>query len=89
MILEELTGNAVLTITRNGKAVTIKIGDSFTDEEYQTRTIYGDSGKATIRIDANCTIEIGAQPAPVAETPAPKVKVLPEPIVAPVETPSE
>jgi hypothetical protein len=78
MILEEIIGNAVLSITKNNKVVELKVGDSFTDEEYMTRTVYGDSGKVVIRIDENCTIEIGALPAPTPEvttpapTPAPK-----------------
>jgi hypothetical protein len=86
MILEELTGDAVISINRDGKTIALKVGDSFTDDEYYTRTIYGESGKATIRIDQNATIEIGAQPAPVTETSAPVVKTKSQPAPAPVES---
>jgi hypothetical protein len=69
MILEELLGNATFGITRNGKAVQLTVGDEFTDAEYMTRTVYGDSGKAVIRIDQNCTVEIGVMPAPEIAAP--------------------
>jgi len=86
MILEELTGDAVVSINRNGKTIALKVGDSFTDDEYNTRTIYGESGKATIRIDQNATIEINAVPAPVVDTSATIVKTKSQPAPAPVES---
>lgn len=93
MILEEIIGEATFKVTRNGKSVQLKVGDTFTDDEYLTRTVYGDSGKVVIRVDANCTVEIGAMPAPVAEPEAPKVTVksTPTPTPAPTvdETPAE
>jgi hypothetical protein len=74
MILEEIIGEAKFSVTRNGKSVALAVGDSFTDEEFLTRTVYGDSGKAVIRVDANCTVEIGASPAPTPVGTAPTIK---------------
>ena len=83
MILEEIIGEATFKVTRNGKSVQLKVGDTFTDDEYLTRTVYGDSGKVVIRVDANCTIEIGAHPLPEAGTSTPT------PTPTPTSTPTE
>jgi hypothetical protein len=76
MILEQTIGDAKLNITRNGKVITLKIGDTFTDDEYTTRTIHGTSGKVTIRIDPNCTVEIGPTSPPVEEIATPTAKTV-------------
>ena len=76
MILEEIIGDAKFSITRDNKSVALNAGDSFTDEEYTTRTIYGNNGKVVVRVDPNCTIVLGAQP-----------NTAPEPVVAPKATP--
>lgn len=95
MILEEIIGDAKFNITKNGKSVTLKVGDSFTDEEYQTRTVYGDGGKAVIRVDQNSTIEISAAPAPTpvatVATPTPAPASAAKAIATPVmdEIPAE
>jgi hypothetical protein len=68
MILEQITGEASFKVIRDSKYVELKVGDSFTDEEYITRTVYGNSGKALIRVDENCTIEIGSMPLVATET---------------------
>lgn len=94
MILEELIGDAKFTVVRNGKPTELKIGDSFTDEEYQTRVVYGEAGKAVVRVDQNCTVEIKAIFAPQsivsepAPAPAPKTTTAPAPSQT-EETPSE
>jgi hypothetical protein len=89
MILEQTIGDAILNITRNGKIITLKIGDTFTDDEYMSRTVYGTSGKVIIRVDPNCTVEIGAVPAPVEELATPTAKPIAKSTPVVDETPTE
>jgi hypothetical protein len=78
MILEEIIGEAVFCVTRNGKCVELSVGDSFTEEEFATKTVTGKAGKAVIRVDQNCTVEIKATP--VAEIVEVETKVVAKPV---------
>ena len=89
MILEQTNGDAILNITRNGKIITLKIGDTFTDDEYTTRTVHGTSGKVTIRVDPNCTVEIGPTSPPAEKLATPTVKPVAKPTPVVDETPTE
>lgn len=82
MILEEINGEAVFCVTRNGKCFELAVGDSFTEEEYMARTYTGKTGKATIRVDQNCTIEINATP--IAEIVEVETKMVAKPVAKPV-----
>jgi len=97
MILEEIDGDVKVVL--NGKNLTI--GDTIEDNQYPLVAVIG-TGKATFRVDANCTVETkGAKPteeivaAPVVEKPAaksaakPAAKLAPEPAPKVEETPAE
>lgn len=91
MILEELRGDASFTIVRDGKTVTLNTGDTFTDDEYMTRAVIGTNGKAVLRIDSNCTVEIAAvAPETVGiQIPTPTPEPTPEPTPAPTIEPEQ
>lgn len=92
MILEEIDGNVVVTVTKdNGKTVVVAIGEYISDHECATISVIG-VGKATVRADPNCTIEfkgieteteqkapVEVAPVEVAPAPAP-VEVAPAPV---------
>jgi outer membrane biosynthesis protein TonB len=100
MILEQIIGDVVATITREtGEKVTLKVGDYFSEHERSSLETKG-TGKLEIRIDPNCTIEIRCTaaveevvvptpaPTPISKTaPTPKPAPAPEPIPEP--TPEE
>ena len=57
MILEEINGSVVATIVREtGGMYELKVGDYFSDHERSSLSVVG-SGKVTVRVDDNCTLE--------------------------------
>jgi len=57
MILEEINGTVVATVVREtGGVVELKVGDYFSDHERSSLSVVG-SGKVTVRVDENCTLE--------------------------------
>ena len=94
MILEEIDGDVKVVL--NGK--TLAIGDSVEDHQYSLVAVLG-KGKATFRVDPNCTIQTkGVETtveAPVvtaakAAKATIKLEAAPAEVVTPaVETPSE
>ena len=91
MILEEIDGDVKVVL--NGK--TLAIGDSVEDHKYALVAVLG-KGKATFRVDPNCTIQTkGVEttveaPVVTAAKATVKVKAAPAEVVTPaVETPSE
>jgi len=93
MILEEIDGDVKVVL--NGKNLTV--GDTIEDNQYRLVTVIG-TGKATFRVDTNCTVETkGTKPAEeivvatVVEKPVakPVAKPVPEPTPKVDETSAE
>ena len=91
MILEEIDGDVKVVL--NGK--TLAIGDSIEDHQYALVAVLG-KGKATFRVDPNCTIQtkgvetVVEAPVVTAAKATIKVEAAPAEVVTPaVETPSE
>jgi hypothetical protein len=87
MIVEEIIGGVTATILKDGKEVTLSVGDEFSDHDRSSVTVVG-TGKLIVRVDQNCTVEIrGVEPEVVEEAPviAKTIKVTKP---APVETPA-
>ena len=82
MILEEVTGDIVVTVMKeNGATAVVAIGDYISDHESSTICVTG-VGKATVRVDPSCTFDIkGVVGEVVEQAPVPT----PEPTPAPVE----
>ena len=67
MILEEVTGDVVVTVMKeNGATAVVAIGDYISDHESSTICVTG-VGKATVRVDPSCTFDIKGVVAEVAE----------------------
>ena len=67
MILEEITGDVVVTVMKeNGATAVVAIGDYISDHESSTICVTG-VGKATVRVDPSCTFDIKGVVAEVAE----------------------
>ena len=87
MILEEVTGDVVVTVMKeNGATVVVAVGDYISDHESSTICVTG-VGKATVRVDPSCTFDIKGVVAEVAEQ-APVTKTMPKPAPAPAPTPA-
>ena len=103
MILEEIDGDVVVTIMKeNGAKAVLSVGDYISDHESGTISVAG-VGKATVRVDPNCTFEIkgyvvvDGEPVEAVLTPEPTPTPTPAPVEAapvaevvpaPVEIPS-
>ena len=86
MILEEITGDVVVTVMKeNGATAVVAIGDYISDHESSTICVTG-AGKATVRVDPSCTFDIkGVVGEVVEQAPAPAPVATPVPTPAPVE----
>ena len=86
MILEEITGDVVVTVMKeNGATAVVAIGDYISDHESSTICVTG-AGKATVRVDPSCTFDIkGVVGEVVEQAPAPVATPAPVPTPAPVE----
>ena len=88
MILEEITGDVVVTVMKeNGATAVVAIGDYISDHESSTICVTG-AGKATVRVDPSCTFDIKGVVGEVVEqapAPAPVATPAPVPTPAPVE----
>ena len=88
MILEEVTGDIVVTVMKeNGATAVVAIGDYISDHESSTICVTG-VGKATVRVDPSCTFDIKGVVGEVVEqapAPAPVATPAPVPTPAPVE----
>ena len=92
MILEEINGD--VRVVLNGR--TLAIGDNIEDSQYPYVAALG-KGKATFRVDPNCTVEVRGVEVAAQETPAPAPAPAPVVEAAPVvervppkmESPSE
>ena len=88
MILEEIDGDVKVVL--NGK--NLVVGNSIEDAQWPLVSVLG-KGKATFRVDPNCTVEVKGVER-VVETPAPTpapIQAAPvaERVTPAVETPSE
>jgi hypothetical protein len=89
MVLEEINGSVVCTITREGGGqAELAVGDYFSDHESSTLTVVG-TGVIIVRVDPNCTFEVrGVEPV-VEEAPAPVVEIaVADTVAATEETPA-
>jgi hypothetical protein len=95
MILEQIDGNVKVVLNGN----TLAIGANIEDSQWPLVSVLG-VGKATFRVDPNCTVERMGVKATVEEptlapvptpAPAPIVEAVPvvERVTPPIETPSE
>ena len=66
MILEQIDGDVKVVL--NGR--TLVVGDTIEDSQYPLIAALG-KGKATFRVDANCTVERKGVEAVAQEIPAP------------------
>ena len=87
MILEEITGDVVVTVMKeNGATAVVAIGDYISDHESSTICVTG-AGKATVRVDPSCTFDIKGVVGEVVEQ-APAPAPAPAPVTTPVPTPA-
>jgi urease accessory protein UreE len=78
MILEEINGTVVATVVREtGGVVELKVGDYFSDHERSSLSVVG-SGKVTVRVDDNCTLEFRGVEVATEEVQEAVVEAIPE-----------